>query len=115
MLVTIDRNLTFFFEKLAFNHIQNCINTYNLLYQYQFGFRQQHSTHEITKTLDNGSMMVGVFLDLKKAFDTVNHSILFRKLYDMELVAICMHGLKAIYQIGFKIQQSRTRCQKKER
>ena len=35
----------------------------------------------ITKSLDKGKMMVGAFLDLYQAFDTVNHGILLRKLY----------------------------------
>ena len=60
-----------------------------MLDQNQFGFRQGHSTHhahitlvdKITKSLDNGDIVIGVFIDLKKAFDTVNHKILVRKLY----------------------------------
>ena len=65
------------------------MNTYNILYQNQFGFRQGHSTHhafitlvdKITKSLDSGYIVIGVFLDLKKAFDTVNRKILLKKLY----------------------------------
>ena len=62
---------------------------YNILYQNQFGFRQGHSSHhalitlvnKITQSLDSGDMVIGIFLDLKKAFDTVNHKILVKKLY----------------------------------
>ena len=59
------------------------------IYKYQFGFRQRHSTQQafitlvekITSSLDDGDLVIGVFLDFKKAFDTVGHRILLRKLY----------------------------------
>ena len=59
-----------------------------MFYKNQFGFRKQHSTshaiitlvEKVSKALDKGKIVVGVFLDLKKAFDTVNHTILFKKL-----------------------------------
>ena len=55
------------------------------LYKYQFGFRQQHSCQQaiitLTSCLDTGDIVIGVFIDLKKAFDTVNHKILLKKLY----------------------------------
>ena len=60
----------------------------NLFYKRQFGFRKNHSTNhaliEITenirKALDKGRVACGVFVDLQKAFDTVNHEILVEKL-----------------------------------
>ena len=72
-----------------YNNVFNFMNEKELIYKYQFGFRQKHSTQQaiitlvdkITKSLDSGDIVIGVFLDLKKAFDTVNHKILFKKLF----------------------------------
>ena len=64
------------------------LDTNNLLYDKQFGFRSKHSTNHalisltesIKKHLDNKELVSGVFVDLAKAFDTVNHKILCNKL-----------------------------------
>ena len=72
-----------------YNHLVHFLDSNGRLYQYQFGFRHGHSTQQaiitvvekITSSLDNGDLVIGVFLDLKKAFDTVDHQILLRKLY----------------------------------
>ena len=72
-----------------YNSLVSYFDKYNILYQNQFGFRQGHSSHhalitlvnKITQSLDSGDMVIGIFLDLKKAFDTVNHKILVKKLY----------------------------------
>ena len=64
------------------------LSTNNILYEKQFGFRNQHSTNytliEITEKIKQGcdseKFVCGVFLDFQKAFDTVNHDIVLKKL-----------------------------------
>ena len=64
------------FERFMYNHVVEFININNIIYKYQFGFRQKHSTQQaiitlitkITSCIDSDDMMIGVFLDLKKAF-----------------------------------------------
>ena len=59
------------------------LQQYNILYEYHFGFRQYYSitfalfdvVDDICKHLDNNETGIGIYLDLKKAFGTVNHKI----------------------------------------
>ena len=68
--------------------LYNFLSSNKSLYDLQFGFRQKYSTNhallsiveKIRESLDNKTFSCGVFVDLEKAFDTVNHAILLKKL-----------------------------------
>ena len=75
-------------ERFIYNHIVEFININNIIYKYQFGFRQPAiitQVNKITSSIDSGDLMIGVFLDVKKTFDTVNHSTLIRKMYAYDI------------------------------
>ena len=75
-------------EKVFRNRLMSFINDKQILNNSQFGFRKNMSTalaiselvEEITTAIDEGKTTVGVFIDLKKAFDTADHNILVKKL-----------------------------------
>ena len=76
------------FEKIIYKRIYNFIEKNECLYSLQFGFRAKHSTthalinitEKIISALDQNKVSCGIFVDLQKAFDTVNHEILLSKL-----------------------------------
>ena len=75
-------------EKLTYNRLIKYINKKSILNSSQFGFRSAHSTiHAITaiherilENVNNDKHTISIYLDLSKAFDSVNHEILLNKL-----------------------------------
>ena len=86
--ISLLSNINKIFEKLMYTRLYNFLDIHNCIYNLQFGFREKHSTNhalfsiteKIREALDNNNFACGIFIDLQKAFDTVDHNILLQKL-----------------------------------
>jgi hypothetical protein len=76
------------FEKIISTQIHEHFQNNNLFFSKQYGFREHHSTElaqielvdNIILNLDNGKLPLNIYIDLSKAFDTIDHNILLHKL-----------------------------------
>ena len=85
LLLTISKIL----EKLIYQRTYKFMEATGQIYNSQYGFRSQHSCEnavsellsEIIKGLQNGHYTIALFLDLSKAFDTLEHEVLLEKMH----------------------------------
>ena len=89
-------------EKIMYKRFINFIQKYDILYNKQFGFWKNHSTEtaiidlvaKLTDAIEKNKFTAGIFLDLSKAFDTVNHSIIITKLRHYGIRGIALEWFK---------------------
>jgi hypothetical protein len=89
-------------EKIVSEKLLHHLTANDLLYVHQYGFLPKksaehnllHIINYVTNALNDGNYCIGVFLDLKKAFDVCSHSILLKKLAKMGINGIALNWFK---------------------
>ena len=79
------------FERVLHDQLMNYVENNNILPKFQFGYRKRHNTSQAVLTfskavedaLDNKQIAIAIFMDLSKAFDTVDKDILYKKLHSI--------------------------------
>ena len=104
-------------EKLMYKRLIKFIETHKILSKHQYGFRKNRSTEHaiielvdnITRAIDEGKYTVGIFLDLSKAFDTINHNILISKLEHYGIRGICQKWFENYFKNSLIIHEENTK------
>ena len=94
------------------------LEKFMILRDNQYGFRKNHSTSlalvdlydKISSAIDRKETSVGIFLDLSKAFDTVNHNILFDKLEHYGIRGLPLQWIKSYLSNRLQFVQFNDHC-----
>lgn len=107
------------FEKIIFKRLYSFFEKYSILSENQFGFRPKHSTidaiiqftNQIQEGFKNKETSIGLFCDLSKAFDTIDHNILINKLHHYGIRGLALQLIKSYLterKIYVQIEQSKS-------
>ena len=118
--ISILPSISKIFERIIFNQINDHFTSHDLYYNGQYGFREKHSTQlaalelidRITHELDLGNTPINIYIDLSKAFDTLDHNILISKLQHygfkgaaLQLLISYLSNRKQFVQYGDTLSQ----------
>ena len=112
LLVTISKIL----EKIVYSRIYGFLMKSNQLYQSQYGFRSNHSCDhavgellsDIVKSLELNKPTICLYLDLSKAFDTLLHPVILKKLERYGVRGTCLEWMKSYLQDRKMLVKCRT-------
>ena len=115
-------NVLQFFEKVMCNRLTEFAVKYELLYSCHFGFRKNHSMslalihlmNKISSAIDRREITAGVFLDLSKAFDTLDHEIFFAKLEHYGICDVALRWIKSYFSCRQQFVQFNEACSTKQ-
>ena len=87
--ISILNSVSKIYEKVVCNRLKDYLIKNDILFKHQFGFRKEHSTSMalvsfldcVTAAIDRNELVASVFVDLSKAFDTLDHKLLLQKLH----------------------------------
>ena len=90
------------FEKILYSRLYSFFVSQSVIYDKQFGFRSNHSTahainysiNKILKNMEEKNHVIGIFIDLSKAFDTIDHEKLLVKLEHYGIRGPCLDLMK---------------------
>ena len=109
LLLTVSKIL----EKIMYKRVYGFLTSTNQLYASQYGFRKKHGCDHavgelisnISKGIEQGKLTAGVFLDLSKAFDSLEHTTIFHKMELYGLRGTCLEWFRS-YLKDRKLQVS---------
>ena len=101
--ISLLSNIEKIIEKIMYSRLEDFLGKNNVICDRQFGFRKGFSTshillsitERIRQALDKGQFACGVFVDLQKAFDTVDHKILCHKLSHYGVRGVTNHWFES--------------------
>ena len=101
--ISLLSNIEKILQKRMYERLYTFLNNSNIIYNLQFRFRQQYSTSQavinitgnLRKTLDDGNIGFYAFVELQKAFDTVEHHILSTKLNHYGIFGVSNNWFKS--------------------
>ena len=105
--ITIVNAFSKILEKIVYYKLTHHLEINKLIHEHQYGFQRNRSTEHallqilntISTALNDKKYCVGIFLDLKKAFDTVPHDILLKKLEKLGITNTALLWFKSYLSI----------------